>query len=79
MSERGVERKCRSEACGKWTFFPTGDPAKACSFCGAEYGHVSLGMDVLVKNSPKPRHLKAQSEATSIPRPKPGEIGWRGR
>jgi hypothetical protein len=79
MAERGVTRKCRSEACAKWSEFPKDDPARACTFCGAEYGKITLGLDVILTTStskyPGGKASKAQTQATSVPRPKPGEFG----
>jgi hypothetical protein len=76
MAVIGIDRKCRR--CGKWHYFKNGVDANRdrCPECGAEYGHVELGLDATRFAGPKPKLPKAlQMQATKLPKPKPGEYG----
>lgn len=78
---RGTERKCRSEACGKWWFFgaDTAMSTSVCPFCRTPYGKIELGLDVTRFKTPAVKTPKVQTEASSVPAPKRGEFGYRGR
>lgn len=81
MTDKGVDRKCRSEACGRWSVFPQDDPAAECTFCGERYGHITLGMDVIrhgtTSKYPAGKADKAQLQVTKLAAPKRGEFGAR--
>lgn len=61
-----LHRKCRREACSKWTCFRATDRSTgACSFCGAEYGRLAVGLDVQSKSATEP--VEQPREAPSVP------------
>lgn len=38
-------RKCRREACSKWSAFAQESPGQSCPHCRAAYGRLELGLD----------------------------------
>lgn len=61
-----LHRKCRREACSKWSLFRATDRrADACVFCGAAYGRLEVGLDVQSQSPTEP--IERPREAPSIP------------
>ena len=61
-----LHRKCRREACARWTAFRSTDrKTDACSFCGAPYGRLEVGLDVQSQSASEP--VEKRREAPSIP------------
>jgi len=75
MTVIGLDRKCRSEACGKWSSFKPGDRAVVCPWCATPYGKLELGNDVHRYSQPSAPRMKAQPKIIVVDPPKPGEFG----
>lgn len=71
----GYDRQCRK--CLKWTAFSGGlNKAQSCSFCGANYGALVLGMDVPREKSKGESSPKDQMRAPVASDFKPGDYGY---
>lgn len=75
-----LHRKCRREACSKWSLFRASDPRPvACTFCQAPYGPLELGMDVQDATTSEP-DLKGrdapQKPLTKLPDVRPGDFEY---
>lgn len=63
-----LHRKCRREACSKWSVFRVSDRrTDRCTFCSAEFGRLEVGMDVQDGKISEPVDRTAKREAPSIP------------
>jgi hypothetical protein len=71
----GFDRKCRSETCGKWSNFEPMQIGRTCTFCGADYGPITLGLDVELHSTPERAAPRAQARAMIVPKPRKGEFG----
>jgi hypothetical protein len=74
----GIDRKCRSATCGRWTFFRIEFEGRKdlCPDCKWPYGRTELGLDVTRFATPKrklPKDLRMQTPAMKVAKPKRGE------
>lgn len=78
-----LHRKCRREACRKWSLFRLGDQRPTeCTFCGAPFGKLEVGLDVQDANTRDPaepvRIAPGQASAVRLDPVKPGDFEYVG-
>lgn len=78
-----LHRKCRREACGKWSVFRAGDPEPdACTFCGHPFGKLAVGLDVQDAKTGDPEITGRDAReaptvpAMKLPAVKPGDFEY---
>ena len=76
-----LHRKCRRAACSKWSLFRLGDRRTAeCTFCGAPYGRLEVGLDVQDSSRSEPDawgpREKRPEPAMKLEDTKPGDFEY---
>jgi hypothetical protein len=63
-----LHRKCRREACGKWSLFRADDRKTAeCVFCGNPFGRLEVGLDVQDTTTAQPEPMLRVGDAKPLP------------